>query len=649
MTTRAFTRALFLGVALASPTTSSAQMRLSPLIGDGMVIQRGVQVPVWGWSAPGARITVTLDHRGFSARAGADGAWRVLLPALPAGGPHELRIAGPDTALDVRDVLAGDVWLCSGQSNMELTVAEARDAAGEIAAARDAGIRHFKVPRGWATTPAADIAGGRWEPADPAHVAAFTAAGYYFARALRRDLDVPIGLLNSSWGGSRIEAWMSGAALGLDSAALGRVWAAQREQDERLAAALRARIGDPLPRRDGGLVGGEAVWAAPDLNDAGWAALPVPGLWETAGYDGLDGVAWYRTSFELTADEAARGVRLGLGKIDDSDIAWVNGREVGRTQQAYNQPRLYKVPAEALRVGRNVLAVRVEDTGGGGGIWGDSALLYLESGSARRSLAGTWKFQVGSVTSDSEADKNQVPTALYNRMIHPLLEYPVRGVLWYQGESNADRMADARAYAGQLQAMIRAWRSGWKQPALPFLFVQLPNYMPADSQPSESAWALLRESQSAALALPATAQVVAIDLGEAGDIHPRNKQDVGARLALAARKVAYAEDLVYSGPTYVRHEVRGGRVVVRFQNLGGGLVARGATGDGGGPGGFAIAGADRRFVWAHAAIEGDRVVVWSERVPEPVAVRYGWGNNPDGANLFNREGLPAAPFRTDAW
>ncbi len=642
---RALTRALFLGVVLASPTTSSAQMRLSPLIGDGMVIQRGAQVPVWGFAAPGARITVTLDRRGYSARAGADSAWRVLLPALPAGGPHELRIAGPDTALTVRDVLVGDVWLCSGQSNMELTVAEARDAAGEIAAAGDARIRHFKVPRGWATTPQAEVAGGRWAPADPAHAAAFTAVGYFFARALRAHTDVPIGLINSSWGGSRIEAWMSGSALGLDSAALGRIWVGERAQEERLAAALRARIGD-LPRRDAGLVDGQALWAAADLDDAGWATLPVPGLWETAGYEGLDGVAWYRTAFELTPEEAARGVRLGLGRIDDSDIAWVNGREVGRTQQAYNQPRLYDVPATALHAGRNVLAVRVEDTGGGGGIWGDSALVYLETGGARRPLAGSWKFRVGAVTSDTDADKNQVPTALYNRMIHPLLEYPVRGVLWYQGESNAGSNADATAYAAQFQAMIREWRAGWRQPTLPFLFVQLPNYMPADSQPSESAWALLRESQSAALALPATAQVVAIDLGEAGDIHPRNKQDVGARLALAARKVAYAENLVYSGPTCARHEVRGGRVVVRFQNVGGGLVAHG---DGGGPGGFAIAGADRRFVWAHAAIEGDRVIVWSERVPEPVAVRYGWGNNPDGANLFNREGLPAAPFRTDAW
>ncbi len=645
---KALTRALFLGVVLASPTSSSAQMRLSPLFSDGMVIQRGVQVPVWGTAAPGAGVTVTFDGRSLAARADATGGWRVLLPARPAGGPYTLRIAGPDTTVDVRDVLVGDVWLCSGQSNMELALADARDGAREVAAAHDARIRHFKVPRGWAATPQGDVAGGAWEPADSAHAAAFSAVGYFFARSLRQSMDVPIGLINSSWGGSRIEAWMSGAALGLDSAALAASWAGQRAQEERLAAALRARIGE-LPRQDAGLVDGRALWAAPELDDAGWTTLAVPGLWEAAGYEGLDGVAWYRTTFELNADEAARGVRLGLGKIDDSDIAWVNDREIGRTTMAYNRPRLYDVPAAALHAGRNVLAVRVEDFGGGGGIWGDSALLFLDSGGARRPLAGAWRFRVGAVFDNHDDTKNQVATALYNRMIHPLLEYPVKGVLWYQGESNADRAADAKAYAGQFQAMIRDWRSGWRQSALPFLFVQLPNYMPADSQPSESAWALLRESQSAALALPATAQVVALDLGEAGDIHPRNKQDVGGRLALAARRVAYGENLVHSGPTYLRHEVRGGRVVIRFEHVAGGLVARGATSAAGGPGGFAIAGADRRFVWAHAAIEEGRVVVWSEQVPEPVAVRYGWGNNPDQANLFNREGLPAGPFRTDAW
>ncbi len=645
---RALTRALFLGVVLASPTSSSAQMRLSPLISDGMVIQRGVQVPVWGSAAPGASVTVTFDGRDYAARADAAGRWRVLLPARPAGGPYALRIAGPDTTVTIEDVLAGDVWLCSGQSNMELALADARDGARETAAAQDARIRHFKVPRGWAEAPRGELAGGAWESAAPARAGSFTAVGYFFARALRQHLDVPIGLINSSWGGSRIEAWMSGPALGLDSAALAGSWAGQRAQAERVQAALRARIGE-LPRRDAGLVDGRALWAGPDLDDAAWAALPVPGLWESAGYDGLDGVAWYRTTFELTAEEAARGVRLGLGKIDDSDVAWVNGQEVGRTALAYNRPRVNEVPAAALRPGRNVLAVRVEDFGGGGGIWGDSALLYVESAPLRRPLAGAWKFRVGAVFDNHDDTKNQVPTALYNRMIHPLLEYPIKGVLWYQGESNADRASDARAYAAQFQAMIRDWRSGWRQPALPFLFVQLPNYMPADSQPAESAWALLRQSQSAALALPATAQVVALDLGEAGDIHPRNKQDVGGRLALAARKVAYGENLVHSGPTYLGHEVRGGRVLVRFANVGGGLVARGATAEGSGPGGFALAGADRHFVWAHAAIEGDRVVVWSERVSDPVAVRYGWGNNPDRANLFNREGLPAAPFRTDAW
>jgi sialate O-acetylesterase len=337
-------------------------------------------------------------------------------------------------------------------------------------------------------------------------------------------------------------------------------------------------------------------------------------------------------------------VRLGLGMIDDSDVSWVNGHEVGRTDNAWNRARLYDVPPSALRAGRNVIAVRVQDFQGGGGIHGDPGLLFVESGGRKRPLAGTWTFRVGAVALDFEGQKNQVPTLLYNKMIHPLLPYPIAGAIWYQGESNAYPGA-AMEYREQFAAMIADWRRRWGVGEFPFLWVQLANYMAPDSVPAESDWAVLRESQGAVLRVPRTAQVIAIDLGEAGDIHPRNKQDVGARLALAARRVAYGEDIVHSGPVHRRHRVEGGRVVIEFDHAGGGLTSR----RGAGPGGFAVAGSDRRFVRAEARIEGDRVVVWSDRVPHPVAVRYAWGDNPVMASLYNREGLPAAPFRTDTW
>ncbi len=655
----------------ASATAPASTLRLTRLVGDGMVMQRDARVPVWGWAAAGAAVTVTFDGRPHATRAGADGRWQVTLPAMPAGGPHAMTVTAGAERVLVRDILVGDVWVCSGQSNMEWTVENARDGAAEVAGAGDPMIRHFKVPTSWAWAPSDTLPGGPWEPADPAHVGRFTAVGYFFARDLRKAVPVPIGLLHTSWGGSRVEPWMSAEALGMDAAAAARLRAAEEAYERGLADALRARLGGELPAVDAGLVDGRAVWAAPDLDDAAWRTVTAPGVWEPQGYPGMDGVAWYRTAFDLTADEARAGARLGLGRIDDSDVSYVNGREVGRTTDAYARARVYDVPAAALRPGRNVVAVRVEDTGGGGGVAGEASELFVEAGGVRRPLAGAWRFRVGRVTSGAAAPDpqriNKVPTVLYNQMVHPALPFPVKGVLWYQGESNADRYEDAVAYRGLFQGLIGDWRRRWDAPAMPFLWVQLANYMAPDGQPAaRSNWAALRESQAAALALPNTGQAVTIDVGEAGDIHPRDKQTVGARLALAARRVAYGEAVEHTGPVLRRSRVEGGRVVLEFDHAAGGLVARPRGGKAGGApggppggppnearaaalGGFAVAGADRRFVWADARVDGDRVVVWSPRVPAPVAVRYAWGDNPDRANLSNRAGLPAAPFRTDRW
>jgi len=634
-----------LAAALGTATANAAaELSVAPPAGDGMVVQRGRPVVLSGTAPAMAAVRLTLAGHEAVVRAGASGAWLAELPPLAAGAPHELVVASGAERLVVRDVVAGDLWLCSGQSNMEWMVADSRDAAREIAQAGDPMIRHLKVPRAWAVTPQQALPACAWEKADPAHVGAFSAVGYFFARELRRHVEVPVGLINASWGGSRIEPWMSARALGLDAAASTRLLAGEGDYEREVMARLRASIGE-LPARDGGLVEGRAVWADPALDDASWATIAVPARWEEVGYEGMDGVAWYRTAFTLTAAAAAAGARLGLGTIDDSDIAWVNGREVGRTELAWNTPRLYEVPAGALREGRNVVVVRVEDTGGGGGIWGEAGLLFVEAGGERRPLAGEWRFRPGVVTVNLDFHKSQVPTMLYNAMIHPLQRASIRGVLWYQGESNAEP-GDALAYRAQFATMIRDWRAGWGAAELPFLWVQLANFMAAQPQPADSDWALLRESQSAALALPATGQAVAIDIGEAADIHPRNKQEVGRRLALAARKVAYGEDMEWSGPTYRRHEVQDGKVVIELDHAGS-LVARGDAG--GRLRGFAIAAADRRFVWADATIEDGRVVVWSEEVPAPVAVRYAWADNPEGANLSNAAGLPASPFRTDDW
>jgi sialate O-acetylesterase len=629
-------------------TDTAGAFRLARIFGDGMVLQRGARIPVWGWAAPGAAVAVTLHGRTARARADGAGSWRVTFPALGAGGPYELAAEAGPARVAVHDVLVGDVWVASGQSNMELAVAAADSAAEEIGAAHDSSIRQFKVPLTWAEAPAADLAGGGWVPADPAHAGAFTAVGYYFARDLRRTERVPIGIVNTTWGGSNVETWMSRRALGLSDRAWAETARRWHAQDDAIREALRARIGG-LPAADSGLVDGRARWADPTLDDSGWATIPVPTLWERVGYDGLDGIAWYRGSFTLSEEEAKQGVRLALGKIDDNDISWVNGTEVGRTD-GYDRPRVYEVPPAALRAGRNVVAVRVQDTGGGGGMYGDPSLLYLEVGGARRPLPSAWKFKVGAVSFAADAQRiNKVPTILYNRMLHPLLPLAIRGVIWYQGESNANSDAQAAAYRGLFAGLIRGWRREWKgtHGAFPFLWVQLPGFGAVDSVPQDRpAWAVLRESQTAALALPRTGQAVAIDLGEQANIHPRNKQEVGRRLALVARTVAYGKRLVASGPTYRRVQVRGGRLVLAFDHMGGGLITRGADGT---VRGFTVAGADHRFVRAEARIEGGRVEVWSDRVLHPVAARYAWADFPLAATLYNRAGLPARPFRTDRW
>jgi sialate O-acetylesterase len=632
-------RLLVLALVMAVPLQSHAQVRVSRLFTDGMVMQRDANVPVWGWADPGVQVVVTIDGTDYSTVADDSGAWMVRLAPMEAGGPHVISVQSGDTELHVRDVMVGDVWLASGQSNMEWVAA---DAEGSPTA--DPAIRHFKVPRSWSYQEEDSLAGGAWEYADREHVGTFTAVGYYFARELRESVKVPVGIINSSWGGSRIEPWMSLEALGMDRADFDRIRAEEQARQAAIRERVQERIGT-IPDHDAGLVDGVAHWAAPDLDDSDWFTVPVPANWETAGFEGMDGVAWYRTTVVLTEDEIERGVKLGLGMIDDSDISWVNGVEVGRMDNAWNQARLYEVPSGVLRVGKNVISVRVEDFQGGGGIAGPAETVFIDVAGERRKLADEWRFMVGSVSLDAAGNKNQVATLLWNKMIHPLLPFPIKGVIWYQGESNADRMADALAYDELFTGMIESWREEWQRGDLPFFWAQLANFMAVEEDPNaESNWAVLREAQSAALTLPNTGQAILIDIGDADDIHPRNKHDVGRRLALAARKIAYGEDVVYSGPTFRECEFRDGRATISFDHVGSGLVARGGE-----LRGFAVAGPDGHFVWANAGIDGDRVVVWSDAVSNPVAVRYAWASNPDAANLYNKDGLPADPFRTDRW
>lgn len=609
------------------------------MFADGMVLQRERPILVWGRAEPGARVEVVFDGDRTQATAGADGGWRVSLPAREAGGPYEMRIDDGRAPRELRDVLIGDVWLASGQSNMEWPIKQSADAQAEIARATDPLIRHFKIPRSWSGTPEWQLAGGEWIASSPAVAGEFSAVAHFFARELRRTEGVPIGIIDSTWGGSAIEAWMDAATQGIDAGEQAALAETLKADDARALAQARANLARwQLPADDSG-------WQAAGLDTTGWAGIAVPGLWEAGGFNGMDGIAWYRTTFELSAAEAGRGLTLGVGRIDDTDTTWVNGVEVGTTQSQYNLARVYAVPASALRAGPNTIAVRVTDLGGGGGIHGQAEELFVQpEGGARRRLADTWAFRPAQVTALAlDDDKNQRPTLLYNAMIHPLQPLPVRGVIWYQGEANAGSVEQAMAYRQQFPDMIRQWRAQFDAPKLPFLWVQLASWHSGGDEGDSSPWAVLRESQSATLSLPATGQAVAIDIGDVDDIHPTNKQDVGKRLALAARRVAYGASVVDQGPVFEEAQFAGG--VARLSFEADGLAMRG----GGALRGFQLAGADRRFHPAEAIIEGDRVIVRSAAVPAPVAVRYAWSDAPVDANLVGASGLPASPFRSDAW
>ncbi|HEV7778941.1 MAG TPA: sialate O-acetylesterase [Luteibacter sp.] len=640
----------WLGLALlaCAPLAAEAKLELPLLFTDGAVLQRDTPIRVWGWSTPGATVTLGFDGGKATAKAGSDGRWQAEFPARKAGGPFALSVDDGSEKRDIKNVVVGDVFLCSGQSNMEFMVHQGRDAAKEIASASDPMVRHFKIPNSASAEPEDRLAGGSWKVANPQNVGDFSGACWFFARDIRAKYpNVPIGLINSSWGGSNIEAWMNAETT---HANVPDIVAHVRELEEKERVATDATRKHLAAWPEAGRVEktdakGTPLWAAEHIDETQWVPIAVPAYWETVGFYGMDGLAWYRTSFDLSAAEAAQGVTLGLAMIDDSDRSFVNGRLIGATDAKWDGVRVYKVPAGALHAGRNSLAIRVDDLGAGGGIHGDAVTLFVQTaGGARRPFTAPWVFRPGVVTISALDGRNHVATLLYNKMIHPLLPYPLRGVLWYQGEENASA-GEAIRYRDQFAAMIHQWQADWKQPDLPFVWVQLANWKTDKDTATESPWAELRESQSATLKLPHTAQAVIIDIGDPDNIHPTNKQDVGHRLALGVRHAVYGETLAYSGPTYSAVSFDGAKATLRFDLYGSTLAVRGG---GTGVAGFEVAGSDHVFHPAHAYIDGDRVIVSSD-VAEPAIVRYAWSDNPVEANLVNAGGLPASPFRTATW
>ncbi len=625
---------------------AGAQIRLPRLISDGVVLQREQEINLWGWASPGERIRIEVAGERLRARADGAGRWSATLPAQPAGGPFTMQLSGSNE-VTVGNLMFGDVWVCSGQSNMTIPMERVKEVYPEdIAAADYPAIREFFVPTMTDLSgPREDFPEGEWKVVTPENILPMSAIGYFFARDLHQRYGVPIGIINAAVGGTPIEAWTSAEGL-QDFPELEQT--INRNRDTAFIRSVtqgrgQQRPSGPPPVTDEGL---KQEWYSPDYAPRGWQTINIPGYWEDQGISDLNGSVWYRREVDIPAAWAGKELKLFMGRIVDADVMYVNGREIGNNSYQY-PPRRYTVPEGLLKAGKNLLVVKVMNYGGKGGFVPDKPYL-LTDGRDSLDLKGTWEYKVGEVFQPRGwggggfpfSAQNQ-PTALYNAMVAPITSFGVKGFTWYQGESNVTRAKD---YYDYLPALITDWREQFGPGDLPFLTVQLANFQDATYGPVESQWAVLRDAQLQSLSLPNTGVAVTTDIGEWNDIHPLNKLDVALRLALNARHLVYGEDsLTYSGPIYRSARVTGNSIRVSFDQVGTGLT----TTDSLPPAYFAIAGYDKRYVWAEARIEGNAVVVWSDEVAEPEFVRYAWADNPFGANLTNDTGIPASPFQTD--
>jgi sialate O-acetylesterase len=621
------------------------QVKLPRLVRDSMILQRDVAIKIWGWASPEEKIKISFQNKNYKTTTGADGKWLITISPMKAGGPYAMDISGKNKIL-LKDILIGDVWFCSGQSNMvhQLNIHDVTY-ANEIATANYPQIRQFWVASlSSLQGPKDDLPAGNWKAAVGEDVRPFSAVAYFFAKSLYEKYHVPIGIINASIGGTPIEAWTSEAGLAAFPVLQTII---QKNKDTGYINELNRKAFSGNTNRataDKGLTE-NPKWFETNYILKSWHNINIPGYWEDQGIKDLNGVVWYRKEIDVPASMTGKPAKVFLGRIVDADVLYINGKQVGNTTYQYPQRR-YNVPADLLKPGKNIFVVKVTNTNGKGGFVPDKPYCIF-AGNDTVDLKGTWQYKVGEVFDPRSGFGNagginaqNQPTALYNAMIAPITNYAIKGFLWYQGESNTGR---AEEYAKLQPAQIIDWRNKWQQGDLPFLFVQLPNFMEANYLPAESQWATLRESQLKSLSVPNTGMAVAIDLGEWNDIHPDNKKDVGERLALIAKKLAYGENIIYSGPLYQSAAIDENKIIISFTNTGSGLM----TNDGEEPGEFAVAGADKKFVWAKAKIEGDKIVVSSEEVTNPMYVRYAWADNPVNPNLYNKERLPASPFRTD--
>ena len=621
----------------------SAQISLPKVFGDSMVLQRNIRIPVWGNAAPGSQIIAQLGNCIVKTKTDKTGKWMVRFPKFEAGGPYTLTIAdaGKQAKIQYNGILIGDVWLASGQSNMDFSVKQGHDAQNEIAKANYPQIRFIVVGQDVKLTPQKDILSGKWKVCNPMNVKDFSAVAYFFARKIHIDQNVPIGIVQPSRGGTPVEAWTSREKLLSSPISRTRVLANDTLTLSHLGtdSVNWSRIWDIVyhPQNNS-----DQLIPAADYNDAAWPTVEMPRLIKDFGIGAYEGMLWMRKKLVLPEAFSGKDLSLNIGHPEMNYSLYFNGKEVCRSVWNASQSHSYSIPASMVAKGENTITIRIAMLWGGGGINPPAEDLYLTDGKSKISLAGSWKYQKKLEPAFPKIFNYQYyPTVLYNSMLHPLIPFGIKGFLWYQGEANDSA---AYNYRKLFPMMISDWRTRWGQGNLPFLFVQLTNYKKVQAEPMESEWAELREAQTMTLSQPNTGMACIIDVGDAGNIHPTNKQEVGRRLALIAEKQVYQQNVLASGPMFEKFSVKGSEVHIRFSNIGKGLK----TSDEKELTGFAIAGDDKQFYWAKAFIKDGQVVVYSDKVNKPVAVRYAWADNPV-CNLVNSDGLPAVPFRTDGW
>ncbi len=662
--------------AVIIPQNKKQSLLLPAFFSDNMVLQQKSAVNFWGKGNPGSEVTVNTGWGGTAkTTVNPDSSWKLSIKTVKAGGPYVVNILSDSTYIVYKNVMLGEVWLCSGQSNMEEPLQgwppqnPIKNSAEEIKNANYPDIRLFTVARAVSTTPEFNCTGS-WSECSPHTAATFSAVAYFFGRKLYKELDVPIGLIVSSWGGTKIQPWISARYLDSLSAykqVIDKFPEAEKEITRQKDWIFKHRVidvsGKSPENQWKNLDFGDGNCAKPDFDDSKWHTMKLPTYWESTEVGTFDGAVWFRKKIDIPQSWVKKDLVLELGPVDDMDMSYVNGTLVGAVQEAgfYDKPRIYNVPADIVKGTVLTIAVRVLDIMGGGGIWGNNVKMRIhpKGSDDNIALSGEWKYLPVAELLDGKFYVYNIkdmefysrpkttmdlgpntPTMLYNGMIAPLIPYSIKGTIWYQGESNSDEPQDYNNYHMLFSMMINNWRADWGEGNFPFYFVQIAPWSYGDNSKSY----VVRNAQFETLSVPNTGIAVTLDIASLATIHPPDKQDTGKRLALWALAKDYNKDVFYSGPLYKSMEIKGGRIILSFEHAGKGLVMK----DINGKTNFIIAGPDQKFVDAQAEVDGDKLIVYSSEVKDPVAVRYTWGNKEE-ATLFNKEGLPSPTFKTDNW